>query len=90
VGQHLPTENSRTVLSIAALALVAGVAFQPVIVPRMGGSGTGTAVFSLSNESASASRHFSPFEAELESPNFVPARVLEFAARGYVRKNRRS
>jgi hypothetical protein len=85
--QHLSTDNSSSFGTVAALALAAGVAFATPALPLKAG-GTGTSVFSVENESASASWWTTPAEAEIESPDFVPVQLVQFAARGYVRRNR--
>ncbi len=66
------------------------MAQQRAAVPLQTTTATTVGAMSLWNSTATAAALALPPlpDHELESPNFVPSRLQEFAATGYVRRNR--
>jgi hypothetical protein len=87
MSDHVDTDNSRAFRTIAALAIAGGVVFTPARLPIGDSSGTGS-IFAVQNESVSAQKILTPYEAELESPDFVPRQLIDFKARVFARRNR--
>lgn len=90
---NYPPENPHSIRNLAGLVLLAGTLSMPDQRPAVAlektSAATPGAIQLFNSTACSTVPPLPPLpEHELESPNFVPPQLAQFAAAGYVRHNR--